>query len=96
MQKRGVPVILSLLTHDCQDRRDKPMKIDRAPPQSTIKKVEVIRERRRIVFHISEDKIAAYGQTAGGWGRVEEPEKLALRLLAPVDLRFDHKLDFNR
>ena len=68
------------------------MNIDRAPTQSHIKKVEVMRERRRIVFHISEDKIVAYGQTAGGWARVEEPEKLALRLLKPGDLRFDHKV----
>lgn len=70
------------------------MNIDRAPTQSPIERVEVMRERRRIVFYISEDKIVAYGQTAGGWGSVEEPEKLALRLLKPGDLRFDHKVVF--
>lgn len=63
--------------------------------QSPTKKVEKMLDRRRIVFHIFEDSVEAYGQTAGGWGRVEEPEKLAQRLLAPVDLRFDHKVDFN-
>ena len=57
--------------------------------QSPIKKVEKMLDRRRIVFHIFEDSVEAYGQTAGGWGRVEEPEKLAQRLLSLEEMGRD-------
>ena len=60
--------------------------------QSPVKKVEKMLDRRRIVFHIFEDSVEAYGQTAGGWGRVEEPEKLAQRLLSLDEMGLDRKL----
>ena len=62
--------------------------------QSAVRKVEVMLDRRRIVFHINDGDVVAYGQTAGGWGRVAEPKKLAQRLLKRGDLRFDRSLGY--
>ena len=60
--------------------------------QSAVRKIEVMLDRRRIVFHINDGDLMAYGQTAGGWGRVAEPKKLAQRLLERGDLSFDRSL----
>lgn len=64
-----------------------------AGSRKKLRTVEKIFERRRLIFHVRDGKVfAAFGQTAGGWGRVEEPEKLAQRLLNRGDLRFDRHL----
>ena len=44
--------------------------------QSPVKKVEKMLDRRRIVFHIFEDSVEAYGQTAGGWGESKSRKNL--------------------
>ena len=68
------------------------MKMESAPMPRPIKKVEKMLDRRRIVFHIFEDTVEAYGQTAGGGGRVGEPEKLGQRLLSIEEMGLDRKL----
>lgn len=54
----------------------------------TVEKIEKIFERRRLVFQLLDGKVlAAYGQTAGGWGRVEDPLKLALEYFSEDELQ---------
>ena len=50
--------------------------------------IEKILERRRLVFHLRDGKVlAAFGQTAGGWGKVEDPVALALDCFSEDELQ---------
>ena len=54
---------------------------------STVERIEKTFERRRLVFHLRDrDVLAAYGQTAGGWGIVENPLALALKCFSDDEL----------
>ena len=49
--------------------------------------VEKIFEQRRLVFHLLDGEVlVAFGQTAGGWGRVEDPLALALKCFSEDEL----------
>lgn len=53
----------------------------------TVERIEKIFERRRLVFHLRNREVrVAYGQTAGGWGRVEDPLALALKCFSEDEL----------
>ena len=55
---------------------------------STIERIEKTFDRRRLVFHLRErDVVMAYGQTAGGWGKVEDPLPLAMKYFSSEELR---------
>lgn len=46
-------------------------------------KIEKIYERRKLVFHLEDGTpVAAYGQTSGGWGRVQNPISLAANVFS--------------
>ena len=52
-----------------------------------MKKVEKTFERRKLIFHIEDRQIiAAYGQTSGGWGRIENPFAIAQTLFSAEEL----------
>lgn len=52
-----------------------------------IEKIEKIFGRRKVVFYVRDGVlIKAYGQTAGGWGRVDQPLKLASKYLSNDEL----------
>ena len=54
----------------------------------TLEKIEKSFERRKLVFHLLDGEVLeAYGQTAGGWGRVEDPLALALKCFSEDELR---------
>ena len=54
----------------------------------TVEKIEKTLERRRLVFHLRDQEfLVAYGQTAGGWGRVKDPLALAVKCFSEDELR---------
>ena len=58
--------------------------------------IEKVLERSRVIFHLKEGKPSvAFGQTAGGWGRVDRSMDLALRHFNEDEMRKlrDMKLD---
>ena len=53
-----------------------------------VEAIEKLFDRRRIIFLVRNKKlIAAHGQTAGGWGKVDDPSGLALKLFSREELQ---------
>ena len=53
-----------------------------------VETIERLFARRRLIFHVGNKQLlAAHGQTAGGWGKVEDPSGLALKLFSREELQ---------
>lgn len=63
----------------------------------TVEKIEKSFERRKLVFHLLDGEVLeAYGQTAGGWGRVKDPLALALKYFSEDErLKIQHEGEAN-
>ena len=51
-------------------------------------RINKVLDRSRVVFHLREGTpLVAFGQTAGGWGRVNNPLSLAKKLFSEDEMQ---------